>query len=321
MRTIIQEIDAAAHILAKGGLVAFPTETVYGIGADAGNEQAVHNIFAAKNRPLTNPLIVHLAGINQLTDWARDIPDRVWQLADAFWPGPLTIILKKQPHVLDAVTGCQDTIGLRIPAHPIAQKLLRAFGGGIAAPSANLYTHISTTTAAAVVEELSGRVDMIIDGGECQIGLESTILNLSDDAPSILRPGMISAQEIEATLGIKLSMPPQTLRAPGMHHLHYAPTTKTILLSSNKILSFLNGLQAQDFPIALLTCELEAPHTANVHVTKMPNDPKIYAHQLYDTLRQLDHQHYQHIIIEAVPHDNAWVAIHDRLSKASAPRS
>lgn len=309
-------ISKAAAILTAGGLVAFPTETVYGLGADAHNESALRKIFAAKERPYDHPLIVHLASADQLADWAREIPAAVNDLATAFWPGGLTIILKKQPHLSPILTGDQDTIGIRIPAHPIAQELLTAFGSGVAAPSANKFTHISPTTAAAVQEELGDKVDLIIDGGECAIGLESTILDMSGTEPTILRPGMITANAIAEVLGVPVKSNKNeapTIRAPGMHHLHYAPTTKTCLLKTAE----LKTLKPENLPCVLVTYSDIKP-LPGFSLTKMPNDPKQYAHDLYRILRDLDHQHFKCIIIEEVPTTPEWEAIRDRLSKASS---
>ena len=190
----------AVELLRAGELVAFPTETVYGLGADAGNPEALAKIFAAKGRPADHPLIVHVPDVAHLDQWAREIPDAAHLLAQAFWPGPLTLILKRQPTVPDLVTGGQDTVGLRIPHHPLALQLLKAFDGGIAAPSANRFGHISPTTAQHVREELGAAVALVLDGGPCSVGIESTIVDLSRGDPVILRPGMISAAQIDQAL-------------------------------------------------------------------------------------------------------------------------
>jgi L-threonylcarbamoyladenylate synthase len=314
-------IVKAVQILLAGGLVAVPTETVYGLGADAGNEAAVRRIFLAKERPYDHPLIVHIAETRQLTDWARNVSPAALQLAHAFWPGPLTMVLKKQPQVLDRVTGGQDTVGLRIPSHPIAQALLKAFGRGVAAPSANNFTHISPTTAEAVQEELGDSVDLILDGGDCTVGLESTIIDMSRDTPVILRPGMISAEAIARVLGVRVTTARQdtaVTRTPGMHHLHYAPITKTTLLDANAISSLVASLRDNDVPMVVVMHSPAPVATSNdIHRVQMPDEAVNYAHELYRTLRRLDNQHYKCIIIEAVPDTTAWDAIRDRLSKAS----
>lgn len=319
MKTSSSEITQAVSILHAGGLVAFPTETVYGLGADAKNEAAIRKIFAAKKRPFDHPLIVHIGNIEQLDDWAQDISPHAMKLARAFWPGPLTLILKKQPQVLDIVTGGQDAIGLRIPRHPIAQALLQVFGSGIAAPSANQFTHVSPTTADAVREELGDTVDLVLDGGVCEVGLESTIVDMSDDMPRILRPGMITAEQIQSVLRCEVLATRQDTplpRAPGMHHLHYAPATKTILIATNDIPGFLQQLTLQDLPMAFLI-QSNIPKKIGVQWVNMPQDPAPYAHDLYHTLRSLDKQHLKSIVIEMVPDDSEWEAIRDRLVKAS----
>lgn len=318
---VSSEIENAARLLGQGKLVAFPTETVYGLGADAGNEDALRKIFQAKGRPFDHPLIVHISSPDRLSDWAREIPPEAFKLAQAFWPGPLTMILKKQPSVSAIVTGGQDTIGLRIPRHPLAQALLKAFGKGVAAPSANRFTHISPTTAAAVREELGDRVDLILDGGDCEVGLESTIIDMSRGQPVILRPGMLSAAQIEKVLGMPVLSARQDIpvtRAPGMHHLHYAPHTRTQILAKEQISVFLRGISAADLPLALVMHSAPpASVPAGVSLTSMPAEPSAYAHALYHTLRTLDHQQFKRIVIEQVSEAPEWEAIRDRLSKAS----
>lgn len=316
----MQDIQEAVRLLRSGGLVAFPTETVYGLGADARNPQAVNRIFQAKERPHHHPLIVHIADSTQLSQWAKEISEEAYLLATTFWPGPLTLILKKESHVLFQLTGGQDTIGLRIPKHPIAQQLLTAFGGGIAAPSANKFTHISPTTARAVEEELGKDVDVILDGGACEVGLESTIVDMSGRMPRILRPGMITAEQIAHVLGKDVACKeeaPTLMRAPGMHHLHYAPTTKTTLISTDALSHYVHTVQ-EEGPIALLLySDRDFSLPASIHVTRMPRDAVHYAHDLYHQLRLLDNQHFKRIVIEAVPSGPEWEAIRDRLTKAS----
>ncbi|RDI46943.1 L-threonylcarbamoyladenylate synthase [Aquicella lusitana] len=318
------EITKAVKLLREGRLVAIPTETVYGLGADATNESAVRKIFLAKERPHDHPLIVHIGNIEQLQDWAREIPPAAMKLARAFWPGPLTLILKKQPQVLDIVTAGQNTVGLRIPRHPVARELLEAFGGGIAAPSANRFTRISPTTAHAVAEELGGKVDLILDGGPCEVGLESTIIDMSGETPVILRPGAITAHAIAAELGLPDIASPYAqheTRAPGMHHLHYAPRTRTILIETENIPDMLLALDRDDFPAAfVVNSDVIMPQNDKIRCIKMPHEAAAYAHDLYHTLRKLDHQDFKWIIIETVPQGEAWDAIRDRLLKATGSR-
>lgn len=321
MTTTNEQIKQAAKLLSEGGLVAFPTETVYGLGADAANEIAVRKIFRAKQRPYDHPLIVHIANMRQLDDWVQDVPGIAYQLAEAYWPGPMTLILKKRAHVLDVVSGGQATVGIRIPRHPVAKALLETFERGIAAPSANKFTHISPTTAAAVREELGDKVGMVLDGGACEVGLESTIIDLSQGEPVVLRPGMLTAEAIAAKLNIPVLSRRQAdseVRVPGMHHLHYAPTTTTHLIERADMASVLGELRLAELPVVVLVRDQAGlPTLENVFWVRMPADAIMYAHELYRVLRSLDAQHYKRIFIEAVPATTEWEAIRDRLMKAS----
>jgi L-threonylcarbamoyladenylate synthase len=319
MTTTLSIISKAADILGKGGLVAFPTETVYGLGADASQPEAVHKIFQAKNRPAHHPLIVHIASIHQLSEWASVITPKVQRLAEAFWPGPLTLILPKQERVLMSVTGGQMSVGLRIPNHPIAKALLHAFGKGVAAPSANQFTHLSPTRASAVREELGESVDLILDGGACAVGVESTILDMTGEQPVMLRPGMITLKMITEVLDqpiLCLDSSSKT-RAPGMHPVHYAPTTKTILIKTEQIPDFLQAQYSSAFPMAFVMHTSTKIPDARIHYVKMPENAEHYAHDFYQTLRNLDHQQFKCIVIEAVPEAPEWEALRDRLQKAS----
>lgn len=314
--TLQREIYKAAEILREGGLVAVPTETVYGLAADARNLQAIEKVFKAKQRPHSHPLIVHLVDFNQIEEWAREVPPAARQLAESFWPGPLTIILKKRPEVLEIVTGGQDTVALRMPRHPVAQDLLREFGGGLVAPSANRFTRVSPTTAEAVFAELGSDVDLILDGGACEVGLESTILDLSSGAPRILRPGMISPEQIAAVLGCEINVTrqdyPNEVRAPGMHHLHYAPATRTEIITAKQ----LQQLSSEKLPAVFLHYNTLTSVPEHITTIKMPANPAEYAHDLYATLRAQDQQQFKCILIEAVPGASEWYAIRDRLTKA-----
>lgn len=316
MTTQREDILRAAACLRAGGLVGMPTETVYGLAADACNSEAVANVFLAKERPHSHPLIVHLADFNQMTQWAREIPPYIRYLAEAFWPGPLTLILKKRPEVLDIVTGGQDTVALRVPRHPVALALLQAFGGGLVAPSANRFTRVSPTTAAAVKAELGTKVDMILDGGHCEVGLESSILDVSGKVPRILRPGMISPAAIEAVLKVKVEIRrqdfPDEIRVPGMHHLHYAPATRTELITATE----LEKLSVSEACVCLTYSGIQLPEQTLLRQVVMSSDPVRYAQDLYAVLRAQDQNQYLRIYIEAVPETAAWDAIRDRLVKA-----
>lgn len=331
MKPTIATTDAiarAADLLRQGRLVAFPTETVYGLGADASNPDAVAGIFNAKGRPADHPLIVHIASIDNLYDWASTVPEAALKLAHRFWPGPLAMILNKKPEVPLAVTGGQQTVGLRMPNHPVALALLKSFGGGIAAPSANRFCRISPTQALHVSEELGDSVDMILDGGPCQVGVESTIIDLSGSRPRLLRPGHISRQEIEAVLQTELVVPSasapeisEQIRAPGMMAVHYAPTTPAMRCPSEQLPDRIRQLIADGKKIGLLSYRLDIAETGQLHVLRLPKQAADYAQSLYAALRDLDNLQLDMILIEQPPQTEAWRAINDRLGKASAPCS
>ena len=322
------DLDRAVRLLAAGDLVGIPTETVYGLAADARNPAAVARIFAAKGRPADHPLIVHLADAAQLDAWARDIPDAARRLAAACWPGPLTLILKRQPDVPDAVTGGQDTVGLRIPAHPLTLALLRAFAaaggsGAVAAPSANRFGRISPTTAEHVHQELGDRVAQVLDGGPCAVGLESTILDLSRDVPVILRPGAIGADDIARVIGRRpwqrgeapAAPDPAVSPAPrvsGALAAHYAPRTPLELVPADRL------IERADAGDAVLA-RRPSPAGLRPAVTwiEAPADAAAYGHDLYARLRALDASGCARILVEAPPDAPAWAAVADRLGRAA----
>ncbi|CAA9563755.1 MAG: Threonylcarbamoyl-AMP synthase / SUA5 domain with internal deletion [uncultured Truepera sp.] len=305
------DLERAADLLQGGGLVAFPTETVYGLGADARNEAAVRRVFALKGRPADHPLIVHLASAEQLVEWAVDIPEVVYALAACFWPGPLTLILKRQGNVPDAVTGGQATVGLRVPGHPVALALLERFGGGVAAPSANRFGRVSPTTAAHVREEFGSQLE-VVDGGPCSVGLESTILDLSGDAPKVLRPGAVSAAELETVLHRPVGVATVTSpRVSGSLKSHYAPETETWLVDDASA----HSLETD----AVLARRLQA--SAAARWLTLPGDPDGYGQGLYAALRDLDASGCARILIERPPNTPAWSAVRDRLVRAALPLS
>ncbi len=317
-------IEQAVNLLNQGLLVAFPTETVYGLGADASNPKAVARIFTAKSRPANHPLIVHIADSACLSDWAEEIPDAALKLAERFWPGPLAIILNKKSHVPLAVTGGQQTVGLRVPNHPVALQLLREFGGGIAAPSANRFCRISPTQAQHVAEELGDAVDLILDGGACQIGVESTIVDLSAATPRLLRHGQITALQIQEALQTELIIPdslkhPQSeeIRAPGMMAVHYAPQTTTLLCPAERLQNVIDRLIAENKKIGVMTYQSVITETGKIKVLRMPEAVDTYAQYMYASLRELDHQQFDMIVVEQPPATEAWRAINDRLNKAT----
>ena len=319
------DIARAVELLKAGELVGIPTETVYGLGADAANPAAVAKIFAAKGRPADHPLIVHIPGASHLERWAVDIPDLAWELAEDFWPGPLTLILKRAPGVPDAVTGGQDTVGLRVPGHPVALDLLRAFAaaggsGGIAAPSANRFGRISPTTAEHVAEELGERVPLILDGGPCKVGIESTIIDCSRGEPVVLRPGHISPLHLEAVLGRlpAIETAHGAPRVSGSLEAHYAPTTPLRMVAGEHLLDFINAQRHRGGRCAVISAN-QPPQAGMPHAWRlMPADPVGYAHDLYAALRDMDHAGVDLIVVEALPQGAEWAAVADRLRRAVA---
>jgi L-threonylcarbamoyladenylate synthase len=316
-------IAAAARALEQGALVAFPTETVYGLGADAENPAAVARIYAAKGRPQDHPVIVHLAPEAGLDHWACQIPPQARALADAFWPGPLTMILKRAPGIPDAVSGGQDTVGLRCPSHPVAIALLRAFKGGqggIAAPSANKFGHVSPTLAQHVRDEFGadGTLAMVLDGGPSQVGIESTIVDLSRLAthgPVLLRPGHISAEAIAAVIDQLPAAPDAAApRASGTLESHYAPHTPVAMQDNATLAETLARLAQAGRKVALIHySDLPQVHAA----VRLPATPDGFAHALYAALRTLDGSGADLILVEAPPGGGAWLGVNDRLRRAA----
>lgn len=313
------DIDRAVEVLRSGGLVAFPTETVYGLGADASNPEAIKKIYAAKGRPRNHPLIVHLSDATRIGMWAAAMPEAGERLAQRFWPGPLTLIVKRAPGVSDLVTGGQDTIALRVPAHAVAQALLTAFGGGIAAPSANRYGRVSATTAEHVRDEFGSAVDYVVDGGPSEVGIESTIVDVSGTRPALLRPGSITAQEIEKVLEAPLALAGiESPRAPGTLAKHYAPRTALMLMEADLLLELAGSMTRQGHKVAVLARSALQPLVSGLTWIAAPPDPAGFAHDLYANLRMLDRAGCAAILVEQPPLEPAWAAVHDRLSRAAA---
>lgn len=325
-----ESIDRAVALLNAGHLIGLPTETVYGLAADADNPEAVAAIFTAKGRPADHPLIVHLGADDLLSAYATDIPDAAWALAEAFWPGPLTLILKKAPGVPDIVTGGQDTVGIRIPGHPVALTLLRALaesrrqagksGGGLAAPSANRFGRISPTSAQHVADELGDAVALILDGGDCRVGIESTIVDLSRGVPVILRPGAISAEQLALVLGeaigTRASMTEDVPRVSGSLASHYAPQTPMQIVASDVIERALQGT-GRCAAIVRMGVDLEASLLQRPDVIVLADQPAAYAHAFYRVLRELDARDYARILVQALPEGTDWLAVQDRLGRAA----
>lgn len=319
---ITTDIEFATRQLRAGELVAFPTETVYGLGADATNPAAIQKVFAAKGRPVDHPLIVHVANIKQLPSWALNIPDSAWILAEHFWPGPLTLILQKQIGVSSLITGGQETIAIRIPNHSLTLQLLQNFDGAIVGPSANKYGRVSPTSAVHVATDLGTAVSVIIDGGECTVGLESTIVDLTNTHPIIRRSGAITAQELSDVLQQQVSIDTKansTVRTSGSHESHYAPVTTVRMLEYPELLAAAILMQQQNKPFSVLSFKPK-PKDINpqVYWQQTSQDPKEYAHSLYANLRNHDSFNNDVILVERPPQDISWLAILDRLTRASA---
>lgn len=335
------DIEQGARRLLAGGLVAFPTETVYGLGADAQNPAAIAAIYAAKGRPADHPVIVHLAPGADLAYWAKDIPDVAYDLVKAFWPGPLTLILPRANHIPDAVSGGQDTIGLRCPAHPVAQQLLRQFAqikggqGGVAAPSANKFGQVSPTTAQHVrneFPELDAQQLLVLEGGAATVGIESTILDVSrvasGVAPVLLRPGHVSADDIARVIGIKplMQADANAPRVSGSLKAHYAPRTPLRLADRGRLQHDVANLVGAGQRVAVLGFgglppgNLANPKTAAAPCQwyEAPNNPHAYAHDLYARLREMDALGVDHIILERPPENEDWRAVNDRIGRAAA---
>ena len=320
-------IQAAARKLEEGELVAFPTETVYGLGADAENPDAVAKIYTAKGRPSNHPVIVHLAPDADVRYWSDAIPAEAVKLIDAFWPGPLTLILKRAAHIPDAVSGGQDSIGLRCPSHPVAQALLRTFKagkGGVAAPSANKFGHVSPTTAQHVRDEFGSGADSplacILDGGQSDVGIESTILDLSRLAthgPVLLRPGHISVTQIAQVIGTSPRTPDAAApRASGTLEAHYAPATPVALINSDGLSATVDQLVSSGRRVAVIR-HSAAPMANAIAQLGLPFTPDGYAHDLYAALRAMDTVGADIILVETLPADSFWQGVNDRLRRAA----
>jgi len=316
-----EDIAEAVAALRRGELVAFPTETVYGLGADARDPAALRRLFAAKGRPTDHPVIVHLASEEELGLWASPVPPEAERLAEAFWPGPLTLVLPRAAGVPDLVTGGQETIGVRVPNHPVALALLRAFGGGVAAPSANRFGRLSPTRAEHVRAELGEAVSVVLDGGPTDVGVESTVLDLTGDRPALLRPGGISPAQIAAVIGTT----PQTgrrdaPRASGTLPSHYAPATPLELVPPEDLEARARYLAAGGTPVAVLARRPTPERLVgdgNLRWRAAPREAEGYARGLYAALRELDEGGAGRILVEEAPEGEEWLAVRDRLRRAA----
>ena len=307
------EVTRAVALLRKGRLVAFPTETVYGLGADASSEPAIHRLYQVKRRPADHPVIVHFASADDALRWAREVPEGARALAQRFWPGPLTLILKRSALARDFVTGGQDNVGLRVPSHPVAQSLLREFKDGIAAPSANRFGHVSPTTAQHVREDLGGDVDLVLEGGATEVGIESTIVDFSSGSPVLLRPGHISKAQLEEALHspVGVSSASKTRHSGGLER-HYAPRTPARLVATHQLDKEIAKLGDK---VAVLA--FSRPDERVDYWLRMPREPHAYAQRLYAALRELDTANCEAILVESPPDAPEWAAVLDRLRRAT----
>lgn len=320
-KKITTDLNLALQHLQNGDLVAFPTETVYGLGADAKNEQAIRKVFSAKGRPADHPLIVHLASAQQMTEWAQNIPAEAFVLAQHFWPGPLTMILCKQPSVSNLITGGQDTIALRVPKHPATLELLQRFRSGLVGPSANQYGFVSPTTADHVATDLGDAVAAILDGGTCNVGIESTIISLLSDRVTIMRQGAITAAQLSQVLqyNVTINTPDTSVRVSGSHASHYAPHTPAFVLPMDLLLQRVAEYSAQHTKYSVISLHAKpATLDANIFWQQVSTDPENYAHDLYSNLRSHDQLHNDAILIEQVPNNTEWAAVADRLQRAGS---
>ena len=330
----LDEVARAADALRAGELVAFPTETVYGLGADASSPVALARLYAVKGRPTDHPVIVHLADADALDDWAIDVPDAARRLADAFWPGPLTLVLRRAPGVLDAVTGSQDTVGLRVPDQPVALALLREFGGGVAAPSANRFGRVSPTTAADVRVDLGDDVDLILDDGPCRVGVESTIVDCAHEPFRVLRVGKVGSEELAATAGERVESAParasdatttdDDVRVPGALASHYAPRARVVVVDTkDNWLATAGAELGRGARVGVIVTDGRAVGGWHPRLTILgaPRDATEYAHDLYRMLRAADVQRID-VVFAQQPRDHKGLgaAVADRLRRAAAPR-
>lgn len=317
----------AARVIRSGGLVGFPTETVYGLGADAASDSAVAGIFAAKGRPSDHPLIVHVADAGQVNDYAASVPPFAARLMQAFWPGPLTVILPRKPGVAAAAAGGQDSIGLRCPSHPVALAFLKACATGVAGPSANRFGRVSPTTARHVAEEF-GDALLVLDGGPCAVGIESSIVDCTRGRPVLLRPGLLTRTQLEAACGEPVldqddgqqekSTLGEAPRASGTLVSHYAPNARVRLMDAGAIQTALDVLGAEAAHIAVYARSIVRIKSAQVLYRRMPDDAAATAQQLFAVLRGFDGQGVKLIWIEHLPTDPAWDGVRDRLQRAAA---
>ncbi|MFJ6120236.1 L-threonylcarbamoyladenylate synthase [Streptomyces sp. NPDC092129] len=317
------DIEKAAGVLRAGGLVALPTETVYGLGANAEDPAAVSRIFQVKGRPASHPLIVHVSGAEHLDDWVQEVPATARLLTERFWPGPLTLVLRRGHRVPLEATGGLETVAVRVPDHPVALALLSAFGGGVTAPSANRFGSVSPTTADDVRAELGDAVDFVLDGGPCEVGVESTIVDATGEIPTILRPGGVTREDLEAVLGCPLAVPATShIRVPGQHPSHYAPHARVVLIEPEKVVAEAELAQELGHRVGVFLPAAFADAEVKVHaVLAVPGSMAAYARGLYGFLRELDQQGCDLIVVSLPAEEGLGLAIANRLRRAAGPRT
>jgi L-threonylcarbamoyladenylate synthase len=322
VRASQSDLETAVDALRDGELVAFPTETVYGLGANAANPAAVRKVFDLKDRPLSHPVIVHIDQQKYLHRWVRDLPAVAEKLAATFWPGPLTLVLPRAEGVHDIVTGGQDSVAIRIPSHPMARQLLDAFGGGIAAPSANRYGRLSATRAEHVQDEFGDAVKVVLDGGECPVGLESTIVSCLDGTVRLLRPGSVTLSALRQVAGeVQIGADRSAPRVPGSTAAHYSPQTALTIVPGGELDALADSLSEGGQRIAVLAQRLPLKTYQFVTWINAGKRPDAYGHDLYANLRTLDKAGCARILVQEVPTDERWDAVRDRLARASAGAS
>ncbi|MEU9246987.1 L-threonylcarbamoyladenylate synthase [Streptomyces sp. NPDC048385] len=320
--TTTSDIEKAAGVLRAGGLVALPTETVYGLGANAEDPAAVSRIFKVKGRPPSHPLIVHIGGAEHLDDWVEAVPATARLLAEHFWPGPLTLVLRRGRRVPLEATGGLETVAVRVPDHPVALVLLSAFGGGVAAPSANRFGSVSPTTAEHVRAELGEAVDFVLDGGPCGVGVESTIVDATGEIPSVLRPGGVTREDLEAVLGCPIAVPSTSrVRVPGQHPSHYAPRARVVLVEPEKVVVEAELAQELGQRVGVFLPPSFAGASVKAHaVVAVPGSMASYARGLYGFLRELDQRGCDVIVASLPVEEGLGLAIANRLRRAAGPR-
>lgn len=318
--TPMLSIDQAVKILLAGGIVAIPTETVYGLAGNASNPESIKKIFKAKGRPENHPLIVHISSFDEIYLWAKVVPEKAKILAKKFWPGPLTMVLAKADSVNYSITGGQETVAIRVPNQKLTLEILKKMGTGVAAPSANRFGHVSPTMPSHVLEELDGLIDGVVDGGQCEVGIESTIVDLTSDTVRLLRPGRISIDELELCLGEKISINSVNApRVPGLLKSHYAPNTPLKIIDYNQLDTEINNYIKKGFSINIWSQHKPKIENPLLFWIQAPKDPIQFAHDLYDQIRKFDKNHSDIILIEKPSiENNAWQGVLDRLTRAQA---